>query len=171
MREASSYRGLLYRVFSLLPFLAYSFFFWRTVLFCTRQPFLYRARPIFSPTRAIFSPAHATFPARHFPRAPSSPTRPPELLGARNRCSAPPRRSKRLAVRLPLVQAEGRGLAPRRVVVVDFQSISQTTCISETDPKQVTTQQNLIFDTTCISQTTKTLKSDPKEQPLYTGLC
>jgi hypothetical protein len=35
-RKASSYRGLLYRVFSLLPFLAYSFFYWRTVLFCAR---------------------------------------------------------------------------------------------------------------------------------------
>jgi hypothetical protein len=73
-REASSYRGLLYHVFSLLPFLAYS-------------PFL-RA-PAFSLPRAPFSLLRARarpFPARHFPpRAPSSPTRPPGLLGARNR--------------------------------------------------------------------------------------
>jgi hypothetical protein len=59
-----------------------------------RQPFLYRTRPIFYPARAIFSPARARpFLARHFPaRVPSSPTRPPGLLGARNRCGIAARR-------------------------------------------------------------------------------
>jgi hypothetical protein len=87
-----------------------------SILFSGARPFLLCAlffsrfsslrAPGYPPTRAnlfcaLFFCARDFSRPPFFPRVPSSPTPPPWLLGARNRRSAPPRRSQCLAARLP----------------------------------------------------------------------